>query len=242
MAKRAEKEAATGKKTPGRKPKKPERNPGKKINVTDPDSRVMKNPHGGHVQGYNAQGAAANDRLKLAADVTNEQNDTHQLHPMIGNITGNLAAAGSQKEVGTFLADSGYCTEAALTAIDPDGPGVLMATGKEHKARKRAATEPAHEGPLPAGLTPREEMDWKLGTAEGKAAYPRRAATAEPIFAQQKHNLGFTRFLCAGLPAADAEWKLVNATDNIRKLFRAILSGAAAPGWADLTGIVAGPG
>jgi hypothetical protein len=37
----------------------------------------------------------------------------------------------------------------------------------------------------------------------------------------------------------DAEWKFMNATDNIRKLFRKTLSGdAPAPAWARLAHIL----
>jgi hypothetical protein len=210
--------------------------------VTDPDSRVMKDAHGTYLQGYNAQNAVAHDRLNLSSDVVNECNDVHQLHPMMENTTGNLAAAGSEKTVRLFLGDSGYCTEEALAAVDPEGPDVLLATGKDHKARRRAAEEPVNEGPPPEGLTPREKMDWQLGTAEGKAAYPRRAATAEPVFGQHKHNRGMTGFLRAGLPAADAEWKLMNATDNARRLYRRIVSGDVTVAWSGLARLVANPG
>jgi hypothetical protein len=34
----------------------------------------------------------------------------------------------------------------------------------------------------------------------------------------------------------------MNITDNIMKLFRKVASGAAAPDWATLAGIVAAPG
>jgi transposase len=241
MAERAAKEAATGKKTPGPKPQPPARDPDKKVNVTDPESRIMKDAHGGYLQGYNAQSGVAADRVNLAAEVVDDENDTQLLHPMMETAGANLAAAGPDKAVELYLADSGYCTEAALAAVDPAGPRVLTATGKEHKARRRAAGDGANEGPPPAGLTPREKMDWELGTAEGKAAYPRRAATVEPVFGQHKHNRGFTRFLRTGLSAVNAEWKLMNATDNISRLFRRTCSGDAVPAWAHLAHLLEAP-
>lgn len=241
MAERAAKEAATGKKIRGRKPKPPERDQDKKVNVTDPESRIMKDAHGGYLQGYNAQNGVAADRLNLAADVVDDENDTQLLHPMMDAAGANLAAAGSDKAVELYLTDSGYCTDAALAAIDPAGPRVLTATGKEHRTRRRAAEKGVNEGPPPAGLTPREKMDWELGTAEGKAAYPRRAATVEPVFGQHKHNRGFTRFLRTGLSAVNAEWKLMNATDNIARLFRRTCSGDAAPAWARLARLLQAP-
>jgi hypothetical protein len=168
MAERAAKEAATGRKTPGRKPAKPEPDPERKANVTDPDSRIMKNPRGGHTQGYNAQGAAAGDHLKLAAHVTQEQNDLHQLHPLIEETAANLAAAGSKKKIGAYLGDSGYCTDQALAAIDPAGHAVLLSTGKERETRRRAAGEPANEGPPPEGLTLRGKWNGRWAPPRAK--------------------------------------------------------------------------
>ena len=241
MAERAAREATTGKKTRGPKPQPPGRDPDKKINITDPDSRIMKSPHGNYLQGYNAQNAVAADRLNLTADVVADENDTHLLHPMIDHTGAALTAAGSDKTIDLYLADSGYCTDAALAAIDPTGPRILTATGKEHKTRRRATEDTVNEGPPPDGLTPRQKMEWHLGTAAGKAAYPRRAATVEPVFGQHKHNRGFTHFLRAGLSAVNAEWKLMNATDNISRLFRRLHTGEATPAWIRLAHLLEPP-
>ena len=235
MAERAAEEARTGKKIRGRKPKPPQREPGKKINVTDPDSRVMKDAHGAYLQGYNAQNVVAQDRTNLAPAVVNDENDTAQLHPMIAATGRNLAGAGSARTAGWFVGDTGYCTEQALAGIDPHGPGVLLATKKDRKTRADAAQAPVNQGPPPEGLSPKEHMEWRLGTVEGKAAYRQRGATVEPVFAQTKHNRGFTRFLRVGLSAADSEWKLINNTDNIRKLHRRALSGKAHAAWSTLS-------
>jgi transposase len=241
MLERAAREAATGTKIRGRKPKRPEPDPDRKINITDPDSRIMKDAHGTYLQGYNAQNAVAKDRLNLASDVVNDQNDAHQLHPMMNSTSGNLTGAGSTQDVDLFLGDAGYCNDETLAAIDPTGPDVLLATAKDHKTRRRVAAEPAHDGPPPPGLTLKEQMDWKLTTPAGKAAYPQRAATVEPTFGHTKHNRRMFGFLRTGLDAADSEWKLINITDNIQKLCRRVRSGNATPGWATLTHLIATP-
>jgi transposase len=240
MAERAAKEARTGKKTRGRKPTPPQRDPGKKTNVTDPDSRVMKGARG-YLQGYNAQTAVARDRTNLAPAVVNDENDTAQLHPMIAETGRNLAAAGSPRAVDLFVGDTGYCTEESLAGIDPDGPGVLLATKKDRETRAEANQAPLNEGPIPDGLSRKEEMEWRLGTAQGKAAYRQRGATVEPAFGQTKHNRGFTRFLRVGPAAADSEWKLINTTDNIRKLHRRVLAGKAEAAWANMSHLLASP-
>ena len=77
-------EAATGQKKRGRKPKAPEAAADRdaKANVTDPDSRIMKT-QAGYVQGYNAQAVVTEDQIIVAAEVTQEENDIKQLHPML---------------------------------------------------------------------------------------------------------------------------------------------------------------
>ena len=84
---------------------------------------------------------------------------------------------------------------------------------------------------MPEGLSPKEEMAWRLGAAEGKETCSQRDRTVEPSFGQLKHNRRMPDFMRRGLPAVDSEWKLMNMTENIRKLYRRILSGkATAPG------------
>jgi transposase len=242
LAERAARVAATGKGISGPKPKRPARNPDKKVNVTDPDSRIMKDAHGRYLAGYNAQNAVSGDWLALASEVVDDENDLHQLHPMMRVTAENLAGAGSEKTVGLFAGDSGYRTKESLAALDPDGPAVLMPDVKERETRRRAGEGPAHEGPPPDGLTPAEEMDWILGTLEGQATYRRRASTVETRFGQVRHNRGVRSFVRVGLTAADSEWKFLNLTENLCALFRRVRAGKATPAWSSLARIQAGPG
>ena len=242
LRERAARIHATGKGIRGRKPKPPTRDPKKKINVTDPDSRVMKGADGSFFAGFNGQNAVSGDFLDLAARAVNDANDTGQLHPMMENTAENLAAAGATEAVEVVAADAGYRTKEAVDALDPDGPTVLMPAVKEKESRRRAAEEPTHEGPPPDGLTGAERIDWLLGTTWGKQTYRRRAATVETGFGQVKHNRGFRRFSRVGLPAADSEWKLVTLTGNIQKLFRKTRSGQAAPAFSTLARLAHAPG
>ena len=67
----------------GRKPKSPEEvKIKKKANITDPDSRIMKN-RSGYVQAYNCQAACTDDQIIVSADVTQQENDLYQLEPML---------------------------------------------------------------------------------------------------------------------------------------------------------------
>ena len=50
----------------------------------------------GYLQAYNAQAVVNTDQVIVAAGVTNEANDLHQLHPMMEVATANLEAIGSR--------------------------------------------------------------------------------------------------------------------------------------------------
>jgi transposase len=233
LADRAVKEAETGRKLRGRKPVPPTPDPEAKANITDPESRILKSLRG-YVQGYNAQAVAAGDHLVLAADVVADANDVGQLHPMLDKTDANLRQAGSTTTIDTMLGDAGYFSQANLEQSDPDGPDLLIAVNKEHKTRKAARDTTPAEGPPPDGLNLKQQMEHKLSTAEGRAAYAQRGATIEPIFGNHKHNRRMPSFLREGLAAADSEWKLINFTGNLNKLYRAVKSGKATVSWTGL--------
>jgi transposase len=76
MARRAAKEAETGKKLRGKQASPTrQKNRGRQHgNITDPDSRLM-NTKDGFVQGYNAQAVATADQFVIAAEVSNQAFD-----------------------------------------------------------------------------------------------------------------------------------------------------------------------
>ena len=122
---REQEERETGQKKRGRKPKesKTEPEPEAKVNVTDPDSRILKT-RSGYVQGFNAQAVVSMDQLILAADVTQEANDVKQLIPMILQAQANVArtaAAGVGAEIEKILADAGYHSRVNLSVLEQTG-------------------------------------------------------------------------------------------------------------------------
>ena len=183
-----------------------------RVNVTDPASRVMKT-HNGWVQGYNAQAAANEQGLVLAAEATQDINDLCQCEPMMARTRANLDAAGVTEPVEMMLFDAGYLSEHNLTI---EGPDRLIATGKAWKLRREEPTE----GPPPSDATPIAAMGHRLRTEEGAALYAKRQHTIEPIFGDIKELRGFRRFSRRGLDAVDAEWKLQMTAHNILKMFR----------------------
>ena len=64
-------------------------------------------------------------------------------------------------------------------------------------------------------------MKRKLKTETGQALYKMRKAIVEPVFGQIKEARGIRAFLLRGLENVRAEWRLICATHNLLKLFRA---------------------
>jgi hypothetical protein len=218
---RAAQEAETGRKLRGRKPKPVPETPEHeaKANVTDPDSRIMKTRRG-YVQGYNAQAVATADQIIVAAEVTTDENDVGQLHPMLTAAVTELRAAGVEAVVGAALVDAGYCSEENLAAADPEGPELFVATRKDWKQRQQMRQASPPRGRIPAHLSRRERMDRKLLTKRGRRLYKKRSQIIEPVFGQTKMCRGINGFQQRGLAKCQAEWKVICGTHNLLKLWR----------------------
>lgn len=72
--------------------------------------------------------------------------------------------------------------------------------------------------PDPAQL--RIEMNERLASDTGAAAYAKRKTTVEPVFGNLKANLRFRRFSQRGIDAARSEWRLICTIHNLLKLHR----------------------
>jgi transposase len=220
IAAREAEERDSGRKKCGRKPSAPETtvNDQAKANVTDPDSRIMKT-RSGYVQGYNAQAAVSEDQIIIAAELTQDANDQHQLHPMIEKAQENLATAQIEKPIAALVADAGYSNEDNLKNADPEGPELFIATNKDWKQREKIREQPAPRGRLPLNLSLRERMERKLLTQRGRAIYGKRSVICEPPFGYIKVNRGADRFMRRGFDACQSEWKLLCTTHNLLKLY-----------------------
>ncbi|MHC4525830.1 MAG: transposase [Planctomycetota bacterium] len=219
--KRKAKEESTGKKPRGRNPKSPQEagNKDAKANVTDPDSRIMKTRKG-YVQGLNGQAVVTEQQIIVAEDVTQEENDKQQLHPMLEQTEENRQAIGIEEETGVALADAGYCSEENFTKMPAGDVELLVAVQKDYKQRKAMAEQPPPEEPISDGLSPTELMERKLLTERGRKLYKIRGKTVEPVFGQIKDVLGFDRFMRRGIEACRSEWSLICAVHNLLKLWR----------------------
>jgi len=214
---RSEKEARTGRKVRGRKPKDKKPEPAK-ANVTDPFSRIMKT-RTGYVQGYNAQAVVSEEQIILAAEVTQEANDVKQLAPMLERVLDNVREILPEAQVKVFLGDAGYWSNAVGEA-GAAGPELLVATTKDWKQRKAAREAPPPCGRIPKDLSARERMERKLLTKRGRRLYKIRGKTVEPVFGQVKNARRCDRFMRRGKIACDSEWELIATTHNLLKLYK----------------------
>jgi transposase len=221
IEKRKEEEEAIGHKKRGRKPKEIAKvgQEEAKANLTDPDSRIMKT-RSRYVQGYNAQAVVGRGQIIIAADVTQEANDVHQLHRMTEEARQEVKSAGIKQRIGNELADAGYWSEDNIVNLSPTDPEFLVATTKDWKQRKVLREQGAPRGRIPKQLSVRDRMERKLLTKRGKALYKLRSQMVEPVFGQIKAVRGCDTLMRRGFEAARNEWRLICATHNLLKIFR----------------------
>ncbi|MDY6908582.1 MAG: transposase [Thermodesulfobacteriota bacterium] len=181
------------------------------------------------IQGYNGQAAVTENQIIVSMAVTQEENDLHQLEPMIEETQRALDEAGIDKPAGSVVADAGYWRDDLdLQGMEKDGPKLVIVTKKDWKQRKACEQHRPPRGRIPRDATARQRMERRLLTRQGREAYKLRGRTVEPVFGQIKSGFGFTRFMRRGLDAARCEWALICACFNLMKLFRARLDVLAA--------------
>src|SRR3989441_1002446 len=178
-----------------------------KINTTDPDSRNLKTTPG-WVQGYNAQAVVTCDQVIIAADISTESLDTANLEPMVEAACEALEAAGVSDTPGVVLADAGYWKNDAIEAIVNNGIQTLIAPDADAGKEPR----PGRRGGLYDFVRRILQTEW------GKELYLRRQGSVESVFGQIKANRGVRRFQRRGRLAVLAEWRLLTATHNLKKL------------------------
>jgi transposase len=184
--------------------------PAGRINTTDLDSRPVKT-HRGFIQGYNAQAVATPEQVIVSCELTQSSADGGQLQPMIEDARANLEAVGAAGPK-TVLADAGYWSRAQIKELESSGIEALVPP--EGHARTKPPTKAKRSGPY-------AQMRRKLRSERGSSLYRQRQTIIEPVFAQTKVIRGADRFQRRGLAACQCEWRLIAATHNLLKLWRA---------------------
>jgi DDE family transposase len=121
------------------KPYTPPAAPEGKVNVSDPDSRLV---HGmrGWIQGYNAQAVCNEQHLILAAEVMTASPDFGHLGPMLTAARSELGGAGVTELPEVAVADAGYWHPEQINHITGHGIPVLIApdsSRRKHTKDKR---------------------------------------------------------------------------------------------------------
>ena len=189
------------------KPYEPPEAPAGKVNLTDPDSRLVKAMRG-WIQGYNAQAAVSEAQIVLAAEVTIDSPDFGHLEPMVEATKAELAKAGVAERPEVALADAGYWHQKQMESVVSRGMQVLIPPD----SKKREGARPGWEGGYYAF------MRRVLATERGGGLYRKRQTMIEPLFGNTKFNRRFDRFRRRGRSAARCEWRLITATHNLLKL------------------------
>ena len=193
----------------------PPETPEGRVNVTDPDSRVVKGLRG-FLQGHNAQAVTNEHQVILAAEIQTVGADFGHLEPMLHATQRELTKAGVDELPEVLLADVGYWHGEQMDRITDQGIEVLI---PPDTSRKRTTRRNWDGGRY-------HEMRELLASDRGNELYRKRQPMIEPVFAQMKFNRGLDRFRRRGRGAVRTEWRLITATHNLLKLHRHSLPAA----------------
>lgn len=186
------------------------------INLTDSESRIMRErASGGFIQGFNAQAAVDSDhQIIVAADVTQRQNDRAQLVPMVEQVEQNTGAKPTQVSADTDYYSPQQVWAPSLAGIDlyvkPDDPpkktqakangGALQSSPESAAPTSGAASHPSPGQNQAAGATPSgppKRRDTRRRSGYGPDGVPRidhlRAKLATPegkgIYAKRRETV-----------------------------------------------------
>ncbi len=195
-------------------------------NFTDPDARIMKTADGSFHYCYNAQAVVDEDhQVIVATDFAVSSADSPAFPGMLDQTITNTGVVPAQT-----LADAGYFSQANVEAAEAVGTEALIATGRLRHGEQPTTDPGTAQAPPPDTETPKQRMAHRLRSEAGRGAYARRKVIVEPVFGQMKTTQGAGRLLLRGHDAARAEWRLLAACHNLRKLFNYTITPTPATG------------
>jgi transposase len=204
----------------GRPPKPPDETPppDRQINLTDPDSQLMRKSEAHEYrQAYNAQAVvcAEGSQLILATNMATTPSDQPTFAATI------LAMEHTIGLPHTVLADAGFASGAAVAKLEAKKIEPLVAIAKTQPHRPYDFRPPPQPKPERRIREPwRLAMKAKLESDDGKSRYRKRKQTVEPVFGIIKSVIGFTRFHLRSRDNVATEWLVVALAYNCRRLCR----------------------
>jgi transposase len=190
------------------KPYAPPEVPEGQVNLSDPDSRVMRSKGLPHRQAYDVQTAVNERQIILAAEISLHAPDFGHLEPMLAQALEHLRRHEIAEQPEAVVGDAGYWHTRQIQAIADRGIEVLVPPD----GAMREGDRPGWEDGL------YQQMREKLKTAHGRTLYALRKITIEPVFGQIKYNRRIDQFMRRGRAAVQSELRLAAATHNMLKL------------------------
>jgi hypothetical protein len=180
-----------------------------RINVTDPDSRLVKTMRG-HIQGYNAQAVTNARQIVIAAEVMTASPDFGHLEPMLNAAERELRRAGVSARPDTVLADAGYWHQGQMERLVAAGTQVLIPP----------RLQPPQGKPTGMGRRPLRFHAPRPGDRPWQRALPttpttHRAGVHQHQVQPRHRPLPPTRQI-----RRPTEWRLISATHNLLKLHK----------------------
>ena len=164
-----------------------------RASTTDPDARVMKMGDGGFRPAFNVQLATTVDsQIITGVEVTNSGGDQGQLAPMIEQHKERYG-----KVPDNALVDGGFVKKEDIERVEQGGTTVYAPVPEPKDPERDAHTPCSDDKPEVAAWRKR------MATAEAKAIYRQRAATAECVNALAR-NRGLQRLPVRGLQKVKA--------------------------------------
>jgi hypothetical protein len=180
----------------------------RRVNLTDPTSRIMKGKQGlAWIQANNLTITVARRyQIILAGRLYDCVNDQGGLHPSLDQARTNCDQAGITAPMRAHLADAGYASTATFTT---PVPGILLVSTQKEAAQtgRVSPTQPARRS--------HQQMASRLANPAGARLYRRRAGKVEPVFAHMFHHGG--RNLHHRGQATHAEVTIMITTHNAGK-------------------------
>jgi len=179
--------------------------PSSQKSFADPEANMMMTGEGALQYCYNAQVAASEDGIIVAADITTSARDAGQLVPMVEAVK---STTGHRPEMA--VADNGYLSESNLEQLKRKKQRCLVAVGR---ARRKPNLWP--RGPHTQRMHRILRLPW------ARRIYDHRKTQGERPFAEIKQTMGFRRFSLRGRANIRGEWNLVCAAANVLSMYRA---------------------